>query len=853
MAVILAIDWQGTSRVDIHAIKGVATRSLADSLFYNVFDAATGEAKWMPLAELRALHPSALPVFKPRFVGTVNAAGDTSGHGVEVNHLTGIVTTPGWPTTPRLWTFVIEATVLGAPTGTGYAPLPIRVQLHDGLQDLWLTPSDMRIRPSASGKAQRFTALATFTDGTVGDVTEDLPNWGATWSEQAISAPPPGPLPINSHGWMSTTSTSGWWTVTVDVPALGTGTAQTASADVGADDGWGKAREATFVAGAGPGRRADVPNVLFIAEGYTDGTAGTANERRSFDDYVAEVVRKLGTSAFRPYDLVAGSMNFWSVFVGSWAAGTSIRNEHKLAITGATAKATPVPLPTRPAGPALGSFPTGHAGAWTLEEMIYELGLPVPAYEATSPTPARRETDWKALYDARLTSAQYSGVLAAWQALGSRALLDETGTAFGTCFGGAPTMAVASATFDRSMSLNARRASRADVDELGGALLYKGTPIGAPLWGAAGKDRKLVCLLSRSRRYGGAELPDHFLVSIGGDSELPCTRSGSGWTIDPKAAPAWPFLMAGDTARVLAHECGHALGLQDEYGGGGTTPCPDDPVTVASVNGAGNLLHAKTVVQTPAGGGASTINLTPPGGASTAWASWPVWPRIAAAGATFFWTDPGDTEVLMEPGHLGGFTRGATVQLRTRDLLDPDGKGALPTYSTPMVIDAVDATAGKIILRTPLTGTFSFPEGSLLIAPVLDAGGAPLPLLSKIVKDHIELTDTPVNRAAGASCAVPVDDSAITWAVNLPTTILRGTKYAPVERIVGLYDGGMIYNCGVFHATGACLMRGGLFRNSAGSVVPYTLCHVCRYILVDKLDPRKHAKIDSLYQQFYPL
>ena len=255
------------------------------------------------------------------------------------------------------------------------------------------------------------------------------------------------------------------------------------------------------------------------------------------------------------------------------------------------------------------------------------------------------------------------------------------------------------------------------------------------------------------------------------------------------------------------------------------------------------------------------IDVTPQAGP---WPRWAGSPRITKAGLTYplSQTSPGDTDILMADGHTAQFTAGDTVMLRTRDLLDTTGSvPTTPRYSAAMTVRNVDPVGEAVTLTAAVPGAPSdvFPGGSVLIGVVLDANGQPLPLLSQVVRDHLERTDHPVNRRPGTACTVPIldgkaDEFGILWAVNLPAALLSPTSpYAPVERIVGLYDGGMIYNCGVYHPTGACLMRGGAFQTATGGSSGYTFCHVCRYLLVDRADPRAHAAIDGPYaKKHYP-
>ena len=65
--------------------------------------------------------------------------------------------------------------------------------------------------------------------------------------------------------------------------------------------------------------------------------------------------------------------------------------------------------------------------------------------------------------------------------------------------------------------------------------------------------------------------------------------------------------------------------------------------------------------------------------------------------------------------------------------------------------------------------------------------------------------------------------------------------------IVGLWDGGKTFHCGVYHPTGFCMMRA---RFDGSEVNGF--CPVCRYFMVDLIDPTKHGKIDDEYAEYYP-
>jgi hypothetical protein len=64
--------------------------------------------------------------------------------------------------------------------------------------------------------------------------------------------------------------------------------------------------------------------------------------------------------------------------------------------------------------------------------------------------------------------------------------------------------------------------------------------------------------------------------------------------------------------------------------------------------------------------------------------------------------------------------------------------------------------------------------------------------------------------------------------------------------LVGVYFGGRQYACGVLHPTGQCMMR-----NTWDDAT--TFCPVCRYILVEQINPEQHSQIDRDYDVNYHL
>jgi hypothetical protein len=64
------------------------------------------------------------------------------------------------------------------------------------------------------------------------------------------------------------------------------------------------------------------------------------------------------------------------------------------------------------------------------------------------------------------------------------------------------------------------------------------------------------------------------------------------------------------------------------------------------------------------------------------------------------------------------------------------------------------------------------------------------------------------------------------------------------SRLIGLYDGGGYFHCGVYHPAGRCLMRN---QDDATTF----FCAVCRYVLTEVFDPPQHGRIDRDYESIF--
>jgi hypothetical protein len=816
-------------------------------------------------------------VFTPRFLGA------PSNHGVTVDTATGEITLDPAPApTPSLNNFLLEVEVTHT---SSTFPSPwregLRIHVHDTLQGFVLTPDPLVGRQGS--RSVRFAVYCLFSDDVMGEITD----WTTVFAPDPTTGTPVRLLQYASsdtaHVAIEPDTQSiqfvspGPATITVDF--LGTPSGKSAAAVC--EPPWSTPFEAKLVDGPGEDVRDVVRNILFLPDGFLD------TEKAAFESLVVDLVRNgLGRNPFlAPYNHLSGSINYWSCFVPSPSQGVSVLSEvgRLRATSTGTLRGQALDPPSRPS-------PT--ATQWTLEELVHQVGLPLKTQAALAR--AALVSDWQKLYDPAITEAIVSGpheklgggtveAWTAWRELGLRVLVNEISTAFGLAIGGRHS-ADCVGGFDRALTPNGKRLDIADFDTFLRNLFFKdpagGTDVtfGA-LWAPLeelpakprGKDVRLVCIIARTPYWAGTNVGWLYAAGLGEEREHRM-MVGLGFDVEPMRLTARaPVILAA----IVAHESAHSFGCGDEYAGDCSHGQPRD----TSDTGNTQLATENGLQSAP-----PAIDVT-----KIKWQ----WPRIAKAGvlrsdATA--PDPAHPEILkleLSPGH-SAFTDGPSPDvLRLR---------ARPLVSNPRASKLLKVTA---VLRDPVNGdtlTVEQVEGfppaidltpfvarSLVFAPALP-GTAPAvdgTLVHPDVLAHIGTTNGPLNAPAGS----PTRDCAIDFAsqpkphlyniqipTNLPPSMKTGTRVQPTwgSWIVGLYEGGAGFPCGIFHPTGACAMRsfavprktlGGArivegFDTQGRHIPPpgslYKFCAVCRYVLVDTVDPHKHPTIEAEYARIFP-
>jgi hypothetical protein len=152
-----------------------------------------------------------------------------------------------------------------------------------------------------------------------------------------------------------------------------------------------------------------------------------------------------------------------------------------------------------------------------------------------------------------------------------------------------------------------------------------------------------------------------------------------------------------------------------------------------------------------------------------------------------------------------------------------------------------------------------YPAGSIVMVPVRepDQGtvlGDELMLAARSIRDRIDATCNPLNAVPGqpANRPCPGMTATPTRADNFPGGIAPKPPRLS-SWIVGVYEAAAQYACEIYRPTGICIMREYRYRPEPDRRERAAeFCPVCRYAMVDLLDPTQHGRIDRDYAPRYP-
>ncbi len=203
---------------------------------------------------------------------------------------------------------------------------------------------------------------------------------------------------------------------------------------------------------------------------------------------------------------------------------------------------------------------------WGLPQLVHQIGLPAPGDADTAIAaflPRLRER-----YGEHVTEESIKDSFVRWRQLANRGLLNARDSALSFTVGARPRAQIPPGDDRNFFDLDDDRISTDDIQALLDGLRHNGAVIGVDHWGPAGRDRALVCVLTRSS--GRSVAPDDFFAvrpRTRYDGTKERAYHGPNRQLDlvpielPKEDADLNWLVF-----LFAHECGHAFGLGDEYG-----------------------------------------------------------------------------------------------------------------------------------------------------------------------------------------------------------------------------------------------------------------------------------------------
>lgn len=545
--------------------------------------------------------------------------------------------------------------------------------------------------------------------------------------------------------------------------------------------------------------------VHFLAEGYV--------ERERYFQHVTQLVDRMFSEANAPFRWVKNRIAINAVYVRS--AGTrGITIGPPLAATpGPQSRALPLPI-VRPPLPAVPIVPDGHN--------VHD--------------PARLSA-FGLMYGARIGDIDGPAITPA-----SLATLPQVQAAWLT------------AVETRSISVDVRRLERyrdltppVRVFDPRASFEASLTRLLGNLSISLGISDRVVFVVDDQMR-GGARLPvvsslepanNRFVALSVGDPSGFDGVSGIAGSPFLMRNPVRDTFHAGAVASSIVHEIGHTFGLGDEYEGANRAQVGVSDGERHSLEGYDNL---ELLADVAPGG---TVDLSR--------LKWNVCQAEKASRVLDIHPDFGFITVDIEGDATKLWKDNELVRLRT-------------SYSTPRPRDAagnVDATIPRIrefpyqVLSTSGHQVRLFSIGAtpgaqdqihVLYKPKLTADGRDLRLLDPIVEDYVTahgVFPKPPGGCIGANRADPGGEAVS----PPPITNLKVPTY-PAD-LIGLYEGGWDWACGVVRPAGRCKMRHGATydeqTDGTYKIEVWEFCFVCKFIIVDRVDPSLLPKVQIHY------
>jgi hypothetical protein len=871
---------------DIHLMRGRSSAiQLANSL--RIFHRLTPNSSNIDrsVADFVSEHPEAEYTFRPTFKCALNPdTQDYEGFGIKVNARTGTVSAAANPSPHPLYNFTVLATLVEDKNDNSSARKQayLRFHLHNHVARAWLSPHHLRVPRNI--RPFLFSVHLQFDDHTIRRLNQqdDVVSWSSEPADHVNevgflnfddSAIDDAPVTVTAVLSAEFKNSGG-----LDVHAEGVASCYTLP------------QEAKLIPGsAGYEKRDEVPNFIFLADGFQRDDESKFN---SMIDHFMTSLRQDGK--FKPFDRLAGRMNFWKVFVPSVARGIATKYE----VFG-EARARPIPIFTEEFEIENDS-PTSeddlNSGEWGPNQVRFYFGLPVLAHREMSN--AEIKSYWKQI--SRLPPALIDEVeddlIDEWKAMADRRIVEESDTFIGMYYGMPAKAKVRSDEDPNMLEINSQRFERNNLNKFLLPLQYRDEngnlhPLGA-VWDHSyndavterlGKDYDNVVILvcsnsGRAQNESGnlcANVIDDTRDYIGIESDdsvnsgFPGSRAVRMTDLEAGRIPEDMPLMPGKS--TLLHEIAHSLGLGDEYGESRITK----KSKLFQYTGGGNIENDKHYSNVQEKNDLIVSPLSEDIDAEKV--KWR-WHRIARSGvlaplappAAAAITRNGDQYTIrLRAGQAALFAEDDSVFLRRRkpgeSILKDVGydeisapRYPIVTRSPELIVHHIDPAANEVVVTAAYFGSLTghdliadFPAECVLYSPhparisasEYPPAGEFLELTAANILKFMDNTGRPLHEKRDDLLNLALDFDAEQSPVLVDITIAMCAKKN--RNITGLYAGGNRYHHGVFHSAGHCIMR------NNHQIAEF--CSVCKYIITDYVDPGLHPQVDVLFEEYYPL